>query len=309
MKIVIFGTGSVARALLAYPLRANHSVVSVVDNDANKWGTEFFGYPIESPVVISQVEYDIVLLALTIGFREVRKQLLDMGVAYEHIVWGNGLWKAQHGSDPLDRFFIIPKAPVVPFEKKPVGKALSASGGETRKAHGRRLREGFFEAYCQGEGLDIGCGGDPLTPMCAGWDLCHGDAQYLHGIADESFDYVYSSHCIEHMMDVRIAIANWFRVVRRGGYLIICGPERDLYEKQRTLPSRFNSDHKHYFLVCRKEAPDTLDICEEIRESLSSTGGHYRIEYIRVCHEGWKPLPPAIHSPGEYAFEIVVHKL
>ena len=75
------------------------------------------------------------------------------------------------------------------------------------------------------------------------------------------------------MTDVRRAIANWFRVVRRGGYLIIYGPERDLYEKRRTLPSRFNPHHQHMFLVGRKEAPDTLDICEEIRAALSTTGG------------------------------------
>ncbi|WP_294159787.1 methyltransferase domain-containing protein [uncultured Selenomonas sp.] len=273
MKIIVFGTGKIARSLLKCPLRKEHSIVAVVDNDAAKWGSEFFGFPIENPVVISQLPYDIILLATINGHREIWKQLLDMGVARERILWAIGAEKAEWSADPLDRFFVFSKKPLVPFEKKPVQQALSVCGGETRKAHDRRVREGFFDAYCQGEGLDIGCGNDPVTPTCSGWDLCNGDAQYLHGIPDESFDFVYSSHCIEHMLDVRVAIANWFRVVRRGGYLIIYGPERDLYEKQRTLPSRFNFDHKHYFLVCRKEAPDTLDICEELREALSTTGG------------------------------------
>jgi hypothetical protein len=29
---------------------------------------------------------------------------------------------------------------------------------ETRKAHGRRLKEGFYERFCQGRGIDIGVG-------------------------------------------------------------------------------------------------------------------------------------------------------
>ena len=68
----------------------------------------------------------------------------------------------------------------------------------------------------------------------------NGDAQNLKGIDDESLDFVYSSHCLEHMVDVRIALLNWFRVVRKGGYLILYIPHRDLYEKQDKLPSRFN---------------------------------------------------------------------
>ena len=308
MKIIIFGSGRVAQGLAIYQLRPGQQIVAVVDNDVKKWGTELFGCPIESPLVIPQMDYDVIVLALSRGQREVRKQLRDIGADGDRIGFANGWQNARFRPDPLDRFFVIPKGPFVPFEKKPVEKALSAGGGETRKAHERRAKEGFFEKYCQGEGLDIGCGGDPLTATCSGWDVCHGDAQYLQGIADESFDFVYSSHCIEHMLDVRMAIKSWFRVVRRGGYLIIYGPERDLYEKQQTLPSRFNLDHKHYFLVCRKEAPDTLDICEEIREALTNVGP-YRIEYIRVCHDGWEPLTPEIQSPGEYSFEIVIKKL
>lgn len=310
MKIVLFGAGKVGTTFMRYSLRKDCQIVSVVDNDAEKWGKDFFGNLIESPMILQNLEFDILLLTIGGGAAiGVSDQLMEMGIEREKIVFASGWRNVEFCANRFDRFFIIPKKAVVPFVKKPLEKALSPAGGETKRAQERRIREGFFEKYCQGEGLDIGCGGDPVTPNCAGWDLCNGDAQFLHGVPDESFDFVYSSHCIEHMLDVRVAISNWFRVVRRGGYLIICGPERDLYEKRRMLPSRFNSDHKHMFLVCRKEAPDTLDICEELREGLSIRGGHYRIEYIRVCHDGWKELPPEQHSAGEYAFEIVVKKL
>ena len=83
------------------------------------------------------------------------------------------------------------------------------------------MREGFFDKYCQGKGLDVGYGGDVISPRCAGWDLRNGDAQYLQGIPDESFEYVYSSHCLEHMNNVRVSLQNWFRCVKKGGYLLL----------------------------------------------------------------------------------------
>lgn len=313
MKIVLFGAGQVASDLMQWELREGQQIVAVVDNDERRWGTDFFGHAIESPEILKTCAYDVVILAVMRSFVDVYEQLIHLGVPKEKIVSAYGRKMAKYLPDPLDAFFKISKSPIVPFVKQPVKNVVNLNeptrGRETSKAHARRAREGFFEAYCQGEGLDIGCGDDPLTMDCCGWDVCNGDAQELQSIPDESFDFVYSSHCIEHMADVRVAIANWFRVVRKGGYLIIYGPERDLYEKRKTLPSRFNPDHKHFFLVCRKEAPDTLDICEEIREALSATGAPYRIEYIKACHEGWEPLTPEVQSPGEYAFEAVIKKM
>src|ERR1700733_7238536 len=45
--------------------------------------------------------------------------------------------------------------------------------GETAKARARRVREGFFEKYCVGHGLDLGYGGDLLGKNCMRWDLEH----------------------------------------------------------------------------------------------------------------------------------------
>ncbi|MBQ9480097.1 MAG: class I SAM-dependent methyltransferase, partial [Selenomonadaceae bacterium] len=194
--------------------------------------------------------------------------------------------------------------PQVPFEKKPA-EIYRRYEGETTRSHARREREGFFDKYCRGEGIDIGYGGDILTPDCAGWGFRNGDAQYLSGIEDESFDFAYSSHCLEHMYDVRVALKNWFRVVRRGGYLLLAIPHRDLYEKKTQLPSRWNADHKHMFLIGRAEPPDTLDIIEEIRESLSN----YDIKYVKACDEGHTITDPLKHSDGEYQIELVIQKL
>jgi SAM-dependent methyltransferase len=176
---------------------------------------------------------------------------------------------------------------------------------ESSKARARRQLEGFFQTYCTGRGLDIGYGGDLLVPNCQGWDIEHGDAQTLEGVKDSSFDFVYSSHTMEHMVDPIIALHNWWRVVKPDGYLILYIPHRDLYEKKPTLPSRWNLDHKHFFLLDRDEFPDTKGILGLIETALTG----FEIIYAKECSEGHTIKEPEVHSDGEYSIEIVVKKI
>ena len=171
------------------------------------------------------------------------------------------------------------------------------SKGETSKAHARRAREKFFDKYCQGYGLDIGYGGDPIVSNVRGWDFEHGDAQLLRGLDDASFDFVYSSHLLEHLPDVKLALRNWWRVLKTGGYLILYLPHRDLYEKKTTLPSRFNDDHAHFFLPDRDEAPDTLGVSVLIKQVLPDSD----VIYTKVCDEGI--LIPVMIFPVKESFQ------
>jgi len=120
---------------------------------------------------------------------------------------------------------------------------------ETSKALAMRRRRGDFARYLHGKGIDIGAGPDPLRVprgSVTRWDTAQGDAQYMAGIADESFDFVYSSHCLEHLRSVQEASRNWARILRPGGYLYLVVPDFELYEK-RAWPPRFNQTHRHTF--------------------------------------------------------------
>jgi SAM-dependent methyltransferase len=175
---------------------------------------------------------------------------------------------------------------------------------ETNKAKQRRERENFFEKFCKGKGLDIGFGGDLITPNSQGFDFEHGDAHFLEGIEDESFDFVYSSHTLEHMIDPVAAIRNWFRAVKKEGYLIVYIPHRDLYEKKKTLPSRFNPTHKKFFLIDEDELPDTIGILPFVKKNLQGA----EIIYAKECSEGYERISDDIQSKGEYSIEIVIQK-
>lgn len=178
------------------------------------------------------------------------------------------------------------------------------SYGETHKAHARRLREGFFEKYCQGYGLDIGYGGDPVVSNVRGWDFEHGDAQLLRGLDDASYDFVYSSHLLEHLPDVELALTNWWRVLKPGGYLLLFLPHRDLYEKKTTLPSRFNEDHAHFFLPDRDEAPDTIGIVPLVKRMFPEA----EVIYYKTCDEGYVNPGDDLPSEGEFSIELVIKK-
>jgi SAM-dependent methyltransferase len=122
-------------------------------------------------------------------------------------------------------------------------------GLETSKCYAKRTERGDFKRYLFGHGIDIGCGNDPLVVQegsVRGFDKEDGDALYMAAIEDESYDFVYSSHCLEHMPDVRLALRNWVRILKTGGILYVVVPDFSLYEK-KCWPSRYNPDHKASF--------------------------------------------------------------
>lgn len=120
---------------------------------------------------------------------------------------------------------------------------------ETSKCYDLRKRRGDFTRYLRGKGIDVGAGRDCLRVpegSVLAWDVAQGDAQELAGLPDAEFDFVYSSHCLEHLRDVGRALTNWARVLRPGGHLYVVVPDYTLYEKHR-WPSVFNLDHRHSF--------------------------------------------------------------
>lgn len=175
---------------------------------------------------------------------------------------------------------------------------------ESSKARARRQREAFFEKYCRGKGIDIGYGGDLIVPECMGWDIEHGDAQTLEGIKDGQFDFVYSSHTLEHMADAEMSLKNWWRAVRPGGYLILYLPHRDLYERKTRLPSRWNTSHHRFFLLDKDEPPDTTGVLPLIHRTLEG----FEIVEAKVCSDGYRVVDENRQADGEYSIEVVLRK-
>jgi SAM-dependent methyltransferase len=117
-----------------------------------------------------------------------------------------------------------------------------------------------------GKGIDIGCGADPVCPDVMRFDISDGDANEITRYINDQFDYVFSSHCLEHMHDPRKTILRWWKLVRPGGYLFFIVPDEDLYE-QGIFPSRFNPDHKATFTISKSSSwsPASINVIDLVR--------------------------------------------
>lgn len=105
-----------------------------------------------------------------------------------------------------------------------------------------------------GKGIDIGCGVWPVRPDVQPFDQVHGDANHItRYLEPAAYDYVFSSHCLEHMRDPDHALQEWWKLVRPGGSLLVVVPDEDLYE-QGYWPSLFNKDHKFTFTIAKQQS-------------------------------------------------------
>jgi SAM-dependent methyltransferase len=185
----------------------------------------------------------------------------------------------------------------------------------------RRLHEpGFSTRYFVGHGLDVGGGYDgleaysylfPAIKRVRNWDLPDGDAQLLATLADESFDFVHSSHCLEHMHDPEEAIRNWWRVLKPRGHMIVVVPDEDLYE-QGVWPSTFNPDHKATFTIFKHAGRSWSPVSVNIIDLLSTLPHDAEILTIQLLDKTFLYGAPRIDQTGtlvgESAIEFVVRK-
>ncbi len=130
---------------------------------------------------------------------------------------------------------------------------------ETSKSKFRRDHNGDFAVYFRGDGIDICCGPDPVTPDCDRWDIEDGDAEKMEGLEPETYDWVYSSHGLEHLSDPTYALRKWWDLIKPGGYLILVVPDFALYE-HKTWPSKFASGHKWCFSILPRSQADHISV-------------------------------------------------
>lgn len=155
--------------------------------------------------------------------------------------------------------------------------------------------------FCIGNGLDIGFGGVPMVAhaICLDREEGHphravfpdiwpthlvGDATNLHWFKDGVLDWVASSHTLEDFEDTAGVLAEWCRVLKPGGNLVLFLPDQKTYVQHcASVNSLPNQAHKH---------------------------AHFSLDYVKSClptnmrviYEMW-PVP---NNP--YSFDLVAQK-
>jgi SAM-dependent methyltransferase len=190
---------------------------------------------------------------------------------------------------------------------------------ELSKSIPRRLRDpNFMRRYFVGAGVDIGGKPDPLSlyreifPLMGDvkvWDWDDGDAQFMASVPDNTFDFVNSSHCLEHLQDPVEGLRNWLRIVKPGGYVVALVPDEDLYE-QGVWPSTNNLDHKHTFTILKASSwsPKSISLLRMFTE----LGADVRVEKVELQNATYRYALPrydqTVTPIGECAIEFVLRK-
>lgn len=156
-------------------------------------------------------------------------------------------------------------------------------GKETAKTRWRAA------AYTRGKGLDLGCNAEKLwdTKNCIGIDSCRDSELFGHVInpdikadvtnlsmfASRSFDFVFSSHTLEHIEFAKApqALRDWCRLVKKGGYLVLYLPLSGLYPD----PGEQYANSDHQFAV-------TYDVVDEMMKTVPRDWDHVSYE---ICKE------------------------
>jgi predicted SAM-dependent methyltransferase len=102
----------------------------------------------------------------------------------------------------------------------------------------------FAKHFCKGVGYDIGCNRLSWSlPDSIPIDLNFNDGYDAYNLAEGAVDYIYSSHCLEHLPDWVEALDYWKSKLKVGGILFLYLPH---YSQTYWRPWN-NFKHKHIF--------------------------------------------------------------
>jgi SAM-dependent methyltransferase len=125
-----------------------------------------------------------------------------------------------------------------------------------------------YSRFLTGRGLEIGALGNPM-PLPYASEVLYSDvllpeqvdamypgsrhpdiisdSERFDGVAAETFDFVVANHVLEHVTDPIGAIAEWHRILKPAGLLLISLPDKRYtfdFRRQRTPLAHLEADHQ-----------------------------------------------------------------
>lgn len=128
------------------------------------------------------------------------------------------------------------------------------------KGNAAQFAISYAKHVCSGVGYDIGCkrvewsfpGSTPIDPVIdPQWEARH--------LPDGQVDYIFSSHCLEHINDAWYSVLEyWLTKIKKGGTLFLYLPD---YSQEYWRPWN-NTKHVHVFTPeLIREAFNQLGLC------------------------------------------------
>jgi SAM-dependent methyltransferase len=212
----------------------------------------------------------------------------------------------------------------------PDGKSLTIDemedifekAGAEKETIFRRLEFNHVIGYTKGTGIDIGCGLSKIHSCAIGIDAQLGGKDFgypfsanirvpkkkqlvlLSWFKDESLDFVFSSHCLEHFSNPRRAVQEMSRVLKSGGYLVLILPDMRYYPQKVRVNA--NPDHE-------------WDCYPEVLLDIVNSTGQFKLVQLDTLHDKLEDVKLTLrdkkiadsygHKSLNFSFESVFRKL
>ena len=112
------------------------------------------------------------------------------------------------------------------------------------------------------------------------------------------------------MIEPRVALQHWLRVLKPGGHLVVTVPDEDLYE-QGVWPSTFNGDHKHTFTMFKQRSwsPVSINVLDCCEGSSAKSASKRSSAWITASCRDIERYDQTRSAFAECGIEIIVKKL
>jgi len=97
------------------------------------------------------------------------------------------------------------------------------------------------------------------------------DATDISAVCDETYDFVFSSHCLEHIANPLKAVSEWIRIVKDKGFVIIIVPEKSGCFDHKRKYSKFSTLLSQYQKNVNEDDLSTLDEILELHDLSKDT--------------------------------------
>lgn len=112
------------------------------------------------------------------------------------------------------------------------------------EGHAAKFIEPFAKQVCKGYGYDIGCmKSEWAFPGSHPIDVSFNDGYHALNLPKGDVDYIFSSHCLEHIDNWVQVMDYWYGILKVGGILFLYLPD---YTQEYWKPWN-NRKHKHIF--------------------------------------------------------------
>jgi SAM-dependent methyltransferase len=194
-------------------------------------------------------------------------------------------------------------------------------GNATYETIFRRLEFNQVIIYTKGIGIDIGCGLNKIHSGAIGIDSqlsendygyplganikCEKQEEYLPlpWFVNESLDFVFASHSLEHFSDPQKWIEEVHRVLKPNGYLILILPNMNIYPI--TGSSGANRDHQiNYYPHMLPQVINPLGKWDTVQLDTL----HVRLNNVELTERDRKIAAHYGHKTLNFSFDAVFRK-